>query len=462
MDPDLCPAVCEPFDGEDAGEAEGIPAAFDRWDAPPGGALGGSGCATNLGDLPQRAASGKRIIICADGTWSAPGGFRSESAAPTNVWLLYRLIADAGAEGMPQLKYYHPGVGARGNLLRRAIDGATGRSVGSHMLDCYRFLVEHYDPGDHLYLFGFSRGAYTVRSLAGMIRNVGIIRRDLYPEAAGREAMIRGAEALYRRREEETAPSASISMEFRENHSHPDFCISCIGVWDTVGALGIPIEARWPIWWINRLHYGFHDVTLSAYVDFAFQALAIDEARGTFLPTLWSQQTHAREGGQVLRQQWFTGVHADIGGGYPLPERGLANITLRWMINQVKGNLRLAIATAPIQTLEGRGRPRIVLHDSMSKRYRLLNALGLTRRAERRIDDGLRAGGRRIAWRYTEEGLHGSVKQLTKRYETDGFPMVGAPYLPRNVASFLERHPPGTPPGRLPRFHDAVQASAVQ
>ena len=118
---------------------------------------------------------------------------------------------------------------------------ASGLGVGlrDNILDCYRFLVDYYHPGDALYLFGFSRGAYTVRSLAGLIRNCGIIDRRGLDDAA-RDAAIDAAFQLYRKRGDDTAPAAAKAVDFRARHSHPDFRITCIGVWDTVGALGIP------------------------------------------------------------------------------------------------------------------------------------------------------------------------------------------------------------------------------
>jgi hypothetical protein len=188
---------------------------------------------------------------------------------------------------------------------------------------CYRFLVENYEPGDELYFFGFSRGAFTARSTAGLVRNSGILR-------AAHVDRIKDAYALYRARGQRGHPRGIEAQIFRRMYSHPDPEIHFVGVWDTVGALGIPIDGvRMP--WITK-RWSFHDTTLSSHVHFAFQALAIDEQRGPFRPTLWEQQKDAT--GQTLEQVWFAGVHSDVGGGYSDP--GLAEIPLLWMVERAR------------------------------------------------------------------------------------------------------------------------------
>jgi len=140
----------------------------------------------------------KRIVICADGTWNAPQQAARGGPAPTNVSLLWRMVNDRTASNLPQLAYYHPGVGT-GGLFDRVVGGINGWGLRRNILECYRFLVEQYRPGDYLYLFGFSRGAYTVRSLAGLIRNSGIIRRDQFPPPGeAREAAIAAMDAASR------------------------------------------------------------------------------------------------------------------------------------------------------------------------------------------------------------------------------------------------------------------------
>ena len=246
----------------------------------------------------------RRLVVCSDGTWN-----RADAANPTNVVKLYRSV-QSQADGVTQIPWYDPGVGTR-NRLSAAVGGLTGLGLTQNIEDAYRFLVRNYEPGDELYLFGFSRGAYTVRSLGGLIRNSGILRR-------GYEARVKDAIRLYRDRKRN--PDHPDVQQFREDFSHLEFRLRFIGVWDTVGALGIPVRVFNPI---NRYFHGFHDVKLSRSVQFAYQALALDEQLRAFAPTLWEVQDPpsstageigAIGGDQVVDQVWFAGAHADVGG----------------------------------------------------------------------------------------------------------------------------------------------------
>jgi uncharacterized protein (DUF2235 family) len=395
-------------------------------------------------------AARKRIVICADGTWNAPTT-KDGVDASTNVWRLFEIVHDRATDGTPQLKYYHAGVGTTGSKLRRVIDGASGRGVSANMQDCYRFLVRHYRPGDAVYLFGFSRGAYTARALAGLVRNCGIVDPDkvaaLEP-ARTLDDVLQEAFRLYRDRQPATSPVASRAVQFRARHAHPDFHIACIGVWDTVGALGIPVTPTLSglIRYVNERFAGFHDVTLSSYVDCAFHALALDEQRGAFAPTLWVQQPHARAAGQVLEQVWFAGAHADVGGGYPAPARGLANVTLRWMVNRVSEHCGLELDLRPLLKREA-VRGDCVVHDSTGALYRLANRTGLMEPFTRTVDGGLSDDGLRDAERVVTERLHPSLETLAG---------PGSAYRPANLADFrarLGRQRPvgGWPPPALDR-----------
>ena len=263
----------------------------------------------------------KRLIVCCDGTWNTPDEVAAGRASPTNVTKIAEATAGRDGAGLVQRVYYHRGVGTgRWDHLR---GGALGWGLSENIQDAYAFLVQEYEPGDELFLFGFSRGAYTVRSLAGLIRNCGILRRE-YADRLGQ------AYALYRRRDEDSNPRAIEARLFRRTYTWEDsgaeVRIRCIGVWDTVGALGIPVGV---LSGLTRrvLHLQFHDVMLSSYVDNAFQALAVDERRAPFAPCLWHQQEHAR--GQRLEQVWFAGVHSNVGGGYP--ESGLSDLAFLWI-----------------------------------------------------------------------------------------------------------------------------------
>lgn len=236
----------------------------------------------------------KRIVICADGTWQSP-----ESEHPTHVMRLARGIAPVDARRQKQVVFYDWGVGSEGDRIK---GGATGAGIDKNIMDAYRFIVHNHDAGDALFLFGFSRGAYTVRSLAGFIRNCGVLKR-------AHAARIPEAYELYRARHKTSAPGEDRATLFRRDYAVADrTAIAFVGVWDTVGALGIPAPF---IGTLNSGRYLFHDAEPSSIIECARHAVAIDENRQDFEPTLWT-----RKPGLDLKQVWFSGVHTDIGGGY--------------------------------------------------------------------------------------------------------------------------------------------------
>lgn len=383
----------------------------------------------NLNELGSGVAGvRKRIIICADGTWNAP---KKKDATATNVWLTYGLIKNVGADGLPQLKYYHAGVGTAGDWLARVFEGATGGGLEWNMLDCYRFLVEHYRPGDAVYLFGFSRGAYTVRTLAGLIRNSGIIDVNKVSHARVKRT-IDEAYSLYRNRSMDATPVAPQAVEFRDDCSHPDFRIAGIGVWDTVGSLGIPAEKHSPMSLWNMWRYSFHDVSLSAYVDCALHALAIDERRGPFRSTLWIQQPHAKAEGQVLEQTWFPGAHSDVGGGNPWAKRGLATASLKWLVARMEQYCALDFDRTRLDAIVKRTHEAYVISDSMTGIYRAMNVVRLTRPFQRVIDSSLAFKGARDFDRLTTEALIDEIP--APKYETPGYA-----WPPANVTNYQKR-----------------------
>jgi hypothetical protein len=261
---------------------------------------------------------------------------RAGVAAPTNVAKL-ALCLSVGVDS-DQVVFYEPGVGTHGD--QRWIGGGFGYGLSENIRNCYGYLAREYEPGDDLFLFGFSRGAYTARSLAGLIRNCGLLRREHADQ-------VDAAFALYRDRTSVTHPCALASEIFRRIYSHDSSEIHFIGVWDTVGALGIPVEL--PGWdEISKLYegwerrWGFHDTQLSSHVRFAYQALAIDEEREPFRPCLWTQGPEPRE--QTLEQVWFSGVHSEVGGG--TRDTGLSDIALLWLVDRAQRcGLRLDVGT---------------------------------------------------------------------------------------------------------------------
>ncbi|MCZ0941917.1 MAG: DUF2235 domain-containing protein, partial [Gammaproteobacteria bacterium] len=223
----------------------------------------------------------KRLIVCCDGTWNSP-----EQHHVTNVVRTARAVRPAYDEGVPQIVFYDWGIGSYSGKLT---GGMLGAGIDKNIQDAYRFLVHNYLPGDEVFLFGFSRGAYTARSLVGFIRNAGLLNKidaDLIPKAYG----------MYRQPAKPDAPSA---VRFRKAHSR-EIRIAFIGVWDTVGALGVPSQIVRRMGG-NRRH-AFHDTSLSGIIDHACHAVAIDEQRVDFEPALW---TRLPKPGQVIEQQWF-------------------------------------------------------------------------------------------------------------------------------------------------------------
>ncbi|ACM21532.1 protein of unknown function, DUF2235-containing [Geotalea daltonii FRC-32] len=291
----------------------------------------------------------KNIVLCSDGT-----GNRDIKARGTNVFKLYEAVDIQGHKGaadvMKQVAFYDDGVGTA-NAFARVVGGAFGWGFSNNVKKMYRELVNVYEPGDKIFLFGFSRGAYTVRALAGFIQYCGVLDssyynaqpRDLLTEKIGeswdefRTVAFRQKDADDRKR---TIPSQEhIAAEWevakrrrREKHAvNPEECIDIafIGVWDTVGAIGTPFDGLrdfigrfiWPIW--------FADNTLGPEVAQACQALALDEERRTFHPELWNEKNGADT---RIKQVWFSGVHSNVGGGYP--KQGMSLVTLDWMMNE--------------------------------------------------------------------------------------------------------------------------------
>jgi uncharacterized protein (DUF2235 family) len=268
----------------------------------------------------------KRLIVCCDGTWNRADQETHGTLCPTNVVkIAFRIAKRDGA--IPQIVYYDQGVGT-GNRLDRVTGGAFGHGLEDNMHRAYRFLVANYEPGDELFLFGFSRGAFTARSTAGLIRKCGLLTKSeshRFPEAY----------ALYRNRD--AGADTPEAVRFRAQHSI-EVQVTCLGVWDTVGSLGIPGHLGGTVIGraINR-NFEFHDVKISSKtVRAAYQALAIDEERGPFAPAIWWRE-HVPD--QVLQQAWFPGCHSDVGGGNtPWDEAArdgcLSDVALEWMVGR--------------------------------------------------------------------------------------------------------------------------------
>ncbi len=300
----------------------------------------------------------KKIIFLADGTWNSPDQDEDSDGSPdyTNVYKLFLTLEgndpagsvklereqekELRAEGMVQIAKYIHGVGDSSNPIKRIMGGVFGAGIISRVVRGYTFISRNYEPGAHIHIVGFSRGAYTARALAGLIVSQGLLGR---PITQDKELAYRcGKEAWYRYRAAgKTKPNFWVrTVEalanprelftrdvLKDSDLIPIDRIASVGVWDTVGAMGLPDykkDAR-----IDE--FKFANTQLSTKVAKGFHAVALDEQRGDFTPTLWDAASNVT---QVL----FPGAHADVGGGYPNnpAESGLSNVPLGWMIEMLR------------------------------------------------------------------------------------------------------------------------------
>jgi len=328
----------------------------------------------------------KRIIICSDGTWNSP-----DDEQPTNILRLSRAIAPIGSDDTRQVVFYDWGVGTD---RKKHTGGITGAGIDKNIVDCYRFIVHNYDPGDELFFFGFSRGAYTVRSLGGFIRNCGILKRehaDRIPRSFDH----------YRARSPSSHPDNPRSKKERARYAVADrTTIAFVGVLDTVGRLGIPITF-WGL--LNNDKYLFHDTSPSSIITAARHALAIDENREDFQPVPWDEKP-----GIDLKQVWFAGAHSDVGGGYR-DDHHLADISCQWLLKEA-GSKGLAVEPHLPDRL--RPRPTARQHDPRKGIFKL------RAKQYRKIHDNAL--------------IHFSVKERVERLKSR--------YKSPALRSFLKRH----------------------
>ncbi|ODN67952.1 DUF2235 domain-containing protein [Methylophaga muralis] len=336
----------------------------------------------------------KRIVVCADGTWNRPEKDLAKDF-PTNVLRMARAIDPRGSDGITQQVFYDWGIGS---YYEQVLGGATGKGLNKNIMDDYRYIVQNYQPGDEIFLFGFSRGAYTVRSLSGLIYNCGILKR---PDAR----LIEEAFEHYKKPGYSYAPDGEKSIAFRDVHSHKSRNIKFVGVWDTVGALGIPIS------FLGLLDKKdeFYDTKIGPNVDIARHAMAIDEVRSDFEPTIWDPREKLD-----LKQVWFAGVHSNIGGSYaPDKQTGglLSDIPLQWMMQQAA---QAGVVLEPHLKTSLNCRYDATLHNSRKHIYRSKSPL--YRPIDHNKGDIL---------------IHQSVKQ---RWDND------KDYRPKNLLEFLENN----------------------
>jgi uncharacterized protein (DUF2235 family) len=306
---------------------------------------------------------GKVIVFCADGTWEGPGQPDDDNTSdpPTNVFKLFldlagddlpgtmllakeqeRVLKDASGNVLQWSKYLH-GVGDSNNFLVQLLGGAVGAGLITRIVRGYTFISRNFVPGDQIFIVGFSRGAYTARALAGMIAAKGLLdatKNNLADLPTGYRL---GAAVWYdyRRIASQSNPTwlgklvdlvTDLPAFFQQTVPNSQLIatkIEAVAVWDTVGALGIPTYT------LTDQHidlFQFADTKLSPVVQHGIHAVAVDERRKDFTPTLWDPDPR-------ILQALFPGCHSDVGGGFvgPGPESGLSDATLQWIIDQLSG-----------------------------------------------------------------------------------------------------------------------------
>jgi uncharacterized protein (DUF2235 family) len=253
-------------------------------------------------------------VILLDGTMSTlvPG-------AETNVGLTYKLLREMPRTAL-SLRYE---AGVQWQDWRTTMDVVHGRGINRAIRRAFGHLASRYEPGDRIFLFGYSRGAYAVRSLAGVIDRVGLVRSEHATERAIRDAY----------RHYETNPHGPAAQAFRDRYCHDAVPVEMIGVFDTVKALGLRLPL---LWMLTESRHAFHSAHLGHAVRHGYHALALDETRSAFAPALW--ESTANWPGDEVEQMWFQGSHGDVGGQLGgVPEaRPLSNIPLVWMLEKAE------------------------------------------------------------------------------------------------------------------------------
>jgi len=305
----------------------------------------------------------KNIVVCCDGTANEFAENR------TNVIKLYSALVQ---DDPGQATFYHPGIGTMepfGSLspltrrMTRLLGMAVGYGLENDISDVYTFLINTYDPGDKIFLFGFSRGAFTVRAVGSLIHWYGLIRRDNGPLIPYAIRMLMG---IQRAQESKSAVTEyfSLAKEFSATMAHAKPTIHFVGIWDTVSSVG---------WIENPLH--LPSEANNPDIEIGRHAVSIDEHRAFFRSHLWQLPAdHTKpHGPRDLKQVWFPGVHCDVGGGYPESESGLSKYALRWMLHEAKAAGLLVDSSRELDvlglnpgSLYAPARPDAKMHESLT------------------------------------------------------------------------------------------------
>ncbi|KAI9751131.1 MAG: hypothetical protein M1835_001255 [Candelina submexicana] len=303
--------------------------------------------------LPAAGCPMKRLIIACDGTWlNADSGFEDATPlipfdandripVPSNVTRICRATKAISSDGTAQIVYYQAGLGSGMGISNRVLGGSLGQGLSDHIREAYDFMVNNYVDGDEIYLLGFSRGAFTARSVAALIGTLGLLTKEGMTDF---QVIFKDYQNSWD--DDYRSPYPNTPFPHKPNAKDPaykrelvriglsraDIPIKAIGVWDTVGSLGVPrtgvLEALGPS--KRSKEYSFSNTKVGMHIENAFQALALDEEREPFSPSVWELP---RGSSTYLKQCWFPGVHSNIGGGYD--DQEIANITLAWMMSQL-------------------------------------------------------------------------------------------------------------------------------
>ena len=330
----------------------------------------------------------KRIIICADGTWNKPEE-DLEKDFPTNVLKFSRAISPIDKDNVVQTVFYEWGIGS---YHASATGGALGKGLDKNIKDCYRYIVHNYEIGDELFFFGFSRGAYTVRSLCGLINNCSVLEKE-------HANLINKAFDLYKNSKYKiTHPH---SVQFRKDYAVSDqTVIKFVGVWDTVGSMGLPTS----IFGFIKPENLFYDNKIGSNIGTARHALSIDELRKDFEPTIWEQDSQKKVD---LKQVWFAGNHSDVGGSYKPDKDGtlLSEIPMLWMKREAEfDGLKFQ------KHIDVKENVLATKHNEQKKFYKLL--------------------GEHVRGIQTETPIHISVKERCEQ----------SAYAPKNLKKYVDQH----------------------
>jgi uncharacterized protein (DUF2235 family) len=288
----------------------------------------------------------KRIVICCDGTWMDSDG---DYQTPSNVTRIARAIPPVGVDKtsnppqpIHQIVFYQNGIGTGDkSLYNKYLGGATGEGLAEHIREAYSFVSLNYNPGDEIFIIGFSRGAFTARSISSLINAVGLLTSkglDYFVqvfedwEFQQKKGFVTKWPTLPFVGHKPPVTDPHYQQQLIEKHlTRPNIKIKCVAVWDTVGGLGIPMIGLLPQ--PPSKDFAFVDTRVESNIEYAIQALALDEHRRAYSPTIWDWPRVEPNDLRVLKQVWFPGVHSDIGGSYD--DTALANLTLAWMVSQL-------------------------------------------------------------------------------------------------------------------------------